>query len=113
MIFSYKKQSSGKDLSSRSNNELDCIFGWNKTNQKNTEEAKQQSDEEKVLFKFYFICIFILYLKETETLSDNHYITSKQSINDYFKQKSKKKAEKQYQQIESLNNQQTSSSNDT
>ena len=30
-LFSYKKQSSGKDLSRRSNDELDCIFGWNKS----------------------------------------------------------------------------------
>ena len=46
MKFSYKKQSSGKDLSSRTNDELDSIFGWNKGNQL----KQQQSDEEQVRF---------------------------------------------------------------
>lgn len=62
--FSYKKQSSGKDLSSRTNHELDCIFGWNKANQKNNEEAKSQSDEEKVFILFFFNFIFIVILFE-------------------------------------------------
>ncbi len=69
-VFSYKKQSSGKDLRSRTNNELDCIFGRNKPN-----DNQQQSDEEKVE-------------------SDNHYITSNKSIHDYFKEKSLKKAQR-------------------
>lgn len=50
--FSYKKQSSGKDLSSRTNDELDSIFGWNKANQ--LKQEQQQSDEEKVCFHFQF-----------------------------------------------------------
>jgi hypothetical protein len=51
-LFSYKKQSSGKDLSSRTNDELDCIFGWNKTN---ANRIQQQSDDEKVFFSSNFI----------------------------------------------------------
>jgi len=85
--FNYKKQSSGKDLSSRTNDELDCIFGWNKSNQKNLDQTKQHSDEEK----------------ESETTSDNPYITSNKSMHDYFKEKSLKKAQRQYQQLESTN----------
>ena len=72
-MFSYKKQSSGKDLSSRSSSELDCIFGWNKINQNNIQQAKEAEEEEK----------------EAEQISENQYVTSKQSIHDYFKQKSK------------------------
>ncbi|CAF4520536.1 unnamed protein product [Rotaria sp. Silwood2] len=49
--FTYKKQSSGKDLSSRSNNELDSVFGWNKDKKINFDQIKQDEheDEEKVL----------------------------------------------------------------
>lgn len=90
--FTYKKQSSGKDLSSRTNDELDCIFGWNKANQKANNETKQQSDEEQE--------------KESETISDNFYITSKKSIHDYFKEKSLKKAQRR---TESTNCEQTDS----
>jgi len=100
-LFSYKKQSSGKDLSSRTNNELDCIFGWNKTNQININEIKQQSDEEKVFVLFCFSFCFIFIEKESETTSDNLYTTSKKSIHDYFKEKSYKKAQRLYQQTES------------
>jgi len=71
--FTYKKQSSGKDLSLRSHNELDCIFGWNKSVQNNQQMDLDQDNE------------------ESEIVSDNLYTTSKQSINDYFKQKSSKK----------------------
>lgn len=49
LLFSYKKQSSGKDLSTRTNGELDCIFGWNKANQ-----IEQQSDQQKVFFHSLF-----------------------------------------------------------
>ncbi|CAF3829257.1 unnamed protein product [Rotaria sp. Silwood1] len=88
--FTYKKQSSGKDLSSRSNNELDCIFGWNKTNKINIDQTKQDdyNNEEKNI----------------EIISDNLYKTSKQSIQDYFKDKSKKKAQHQSQQSIYTNN---------
>ncbi|CAF1385023.1 unnamed protein product [Rotaria sordida] len=91
--FTYKKQSSGKDLSSRSNNELDCIFGWNKDNQINPDQTKQDSDEEK----------------KSETISDNLYKTSKQSIHDYFKEKSKKKGLIQSGECQSSNDHQINS----
>jgi hypothetical protein len=42
-------------------------------------------------------------LKESETISDNFYITSKKSINDYFKEKSLKKAQRQFKQAELIN----------
>ncbi|CAF0950758.1 unnamed protein product [Adineta ricciae] len=86
--FTYKKQSSGKDLSSRSNHELDCIFGWNKIQQNNASKLEEQVEQEKDSDK------------EGETQSDNMYVTSKQSINDYFKEKSKKRAMDLVQQIE-------------
>jgi hypothetical protein len=44
--------------------------------------------------------------KESEIISDQHYLTSTQTINDYFKDKSKKKALRVYQQSQSLNNDQ-------
>ncbi|CAF1192920.1 unnamed protein product [Adineta steineri] len=96
--FNYKKQSSGKDLSSRSNHELDCIFGRNKKNIKTNStdnETKQQSDNDDDDEK------------KNEKLSDNLYVTSKQSITDYFKDKSKKKALKIHQQSETINDDQT------
>ena len=66
--------------------------------------------KKRFLSRFDLLYSFIfLYIKERETLSDNNYVTSKQSINDYFKQKLKKKAEIQYQQVESSDNQQTNS----
>jgi len=79
--FTYKKQSSGKDLSLRSHNELDCIFGWNKSVQNNQQMELDQDNE------------------ESEIVSDNLYTTSKQSINDYFKQKSSKKINEVNHQI--------------
>jgi hypothetical protein len=64
------------------------------------------------LIKTKFILLFnisfsleILF-KETETISDEHYVTSTQTIQDYFKDKSKKKAQRVYQQSQSLNNDQ-------
>ncbi|CAF3758101.1 unnamed protein product [Rotaria magnacalcarata] len=86
---SYKKQSSGKDLSSRSNDELDCIFGWNKGNQLKIDQIKQDSSLDMT----------------NEIISDNLYKTSEQSIEDYFKEKTKKKAQIQYEQSQSLNDQ--------
>jgi len=69
--FSYKKLSSGKDLSSRSHHDLDCVFGWNKI-----ERLKQEKEEE-------------LAQNETKDYGDGYqHVTSKQNINDYFKQKS-------------------------
>jgi len=73
--FNYKKQSGGKDLSSRSNHELDCIFGWNKANQINEQEKQDKQEQEED--------------KQTDL-----YVTSQQSIQDYFKQKFIKKAQK-------------------
>ncbi|CAF2054294.1 unnamed protein product [Rotaria magnacalcarata] len=87
--FTYKKQSSGKDLSSRSNDELDCIFGWNKGNQLKIDQIKQDSSLDMT----------------NEIISDNLYKTSEQSIEDYFKEKTKKKAQIQYEQSQSLNDQ--------
>ncbi len=49
-FFSYKKQSSGKDLSSRTNDELDCIFGWNKAIEINANELKEAAEKDKVKF---------------------------------------------------------------
>ncbi len=64
------------------------------------------------LIKTKFILLFnisfslrILF-KEIETISDQHYVTSTQTIQDYFKDKSKKKAQRVYQQSQSLNNDQ-------
>jgi len=69
--FSYKKLSSGKDLSSRSHHDLDCVFGWNTIKQ-----LKQEKEEE-------------LAQDEANDAGGHHqHVTSKQSINDYFKQKS-------------------------
>jgi hypothetical protein len=42
-------------------------------------------------------------IKEKEKVSDNHYVTSNQSMNDYFKEKSLKKAQRLFQQTESTN----------
>ncbi|CAF3315834.1 unnamed protein product [Rotaria socialis] len=85
--FTYKKQSSGKDLSSRSNDELDCIFGWNKGNQLKIDQIKQDSSLDM----------------KSEIISDNLYKTSEQSIEDYFKEKTKKKAQIQHEQSQSFN----------
>ncbi|CAF1058727.1 unnamed protein product [Didymodactylos carnosus] len=80
--FRYKKQSGGKDLSTRSSSDLDCIFGWNKMKQ------IKQNDETTA----------------TTIVDDENknYVTSKQSIQDYFKEKSKQvllaKQQKQQQQ---------------
>ena len=67
LSFRYKKQSSGKDLSSRSANELECIFG-----KSSPDSAKIEEEEE-------------------EEAADNLYTTSKQSISDYFREKSRQK----------------------
>lgn len=72
--FRYKKQSSGKDLSSRSVNELDCIFG------KNSIESPKSTPVE-------------VEQEEKEEVETNVYITSKQSISDYFLEKKRKRAE--------------------
>ena len=62
-LFSYKKQSSGKDLSSRSDNELNCIFGWNRSN---IDESKQQLDHDEVCFKslFFFYSFIFVFMEE-------------------------------------------------
>ena len=71
--FRYKKQSSGKDLSSRSVNELDCIFGKNSIDSPKSTPVEVEEEEEE---------------EEVET---NLYITSKQSISDYFLEKKRKR----------------------
>jgi len=71
--FTYKKQSSGKDLSSRSHQELDCIFGWNKT------RTERETDN---------------YETSPKQTRNNQYTTSKQSIDEYFKEKSRTRQEK-------------------
>ncbi|CAF1199763.1 unnamed protein product [Didymodactylos carnosus] len=82
--FSYKKQSHGKDLSMRSSSDLDCVFGWNKIKQ------IKQEDERAVANN-------IIEKKELDEENKNiivesidvQYVTSKQSVQDYFKQKAK------------------------
>lgn len=56
-------------------------------------------------FQFFIFNLF----KKSETISDNHYVTSKQSVQDYFKDKSKKKALRQHQQSQSIDDHQINS----
>merc|ERR1712110_979172 len=71
--FNYKKQSGGKDLSSRSNHELDCIFGWNKAKEINQQQIDDEHEKQKQL--------------NNDDSQPNLYVTSQQSMQDYFKQK--------------------------
>jgi hypothetical protein len=58
LFFSYKKQSSGKDLSSRSHNDLDSIFGWNKLSINN--QIKEQEDNQ-VKLRILTIILFTFF----------------------------------------------------
>lgn len=88
--FTYKKQSSGKDLSRRSNDELDCIFGWNKPVEQNNDVRSSSDNGDTGIGKEEET-------EESQSMSKNLYLTSKQSIDDYFKEKSKKKHQRAQQ----------------
>lgn len=99
--FNYKKQSSGKDLSSRTHHELDCIFGWNKGNQIKDEEAKEKEERDKEEAEEQES------KDDTTTTSDNNlYTISKKSMHDYFKEKSRKKAQLLHEKSQSSNDEQ-------
>ena len=87
LISSYTKQSSAKDLSSRSNQDLETIFGWNSFLSKDNQivEQKQQQIQE-------------------ENINENHlYTTSQLSIEEYFQEKFRKKIQQSVEINDQIN----------
>ena len=83
-LFSYKKQSSGKDLSHRSNDELDCIFGWNKavdqSNDLCSPSNNAEEEETKVNVDGRCLSSFIRVVVQGESIDEQESLFDEQTI---------------------------------
>ena len=84
LLFSYKKQSSGKDLSRRSNDELDCIFGWNKavdqSNDLCSPSNNAEEEETKVNVDGRCLSSFIRVVVQGKSIDEQESVFDEQTI---------------------------------